>query len=285
MQNILLDLNIQNELYIENNFDEISSPEKQLIGIHGLGAYGGWFHELRDKLSQNGIASILPDLPGFGRSGIRGSIDSHKTWINSLQKTWEFAHKNNKNPEQKSFLLGHSLGGVLVLSCLHKLHPKPAGLIICTPGLFPHSHSYPFFQFTLPVLKNILSNNPERLVKIPFPDEINKAIESDSLDLEYITSHVQSKMFLEVNQLIFKAWLSINRSFDIPVLFILSQSDQTCLNSASEFFYKSCNFTNKKLINYTKEDNFGHDFFVNPKSREVITNISNWIQNFQLELS
>jgi len=95
-----------------------------LISLHGLGDHSGLYPMVGEALAPRGITVSLPDLRGNGRSpGPRGHVDS---W-DQLQEDLEALVRRTRSelPDVPLFLLGNSLGGLVVLEYAIR---RPAGL-------------------------------------------------------------------------------------------------------------------------------------------------------------
>lgn len=96
----------------------------RVIALHGLGDHSGLYPMLPDALLPHGVEVIAPDLRGNGRSpGQRGYID---TWAELREDLDHLVSRTREDrPELPLFLLGNSLGGLLVLD--YALH-NPRGI-------------------------------------------------------------------------------------------------------------------------------------------------------------
>ncbi len=272
MQEITLKISEKTLINVKNNFDTISSSKNQLITIHGLGTHGEWFSGLATLLEKNNINSIFFDLPGFGEPiQERGKIEFDNIWIKSIQKIWKYSVQNN--PNKKNYLLGHSLGAVIALASIKKLNPKPDGLILTVPGLFPHPKTYDFFTFVLPTLYKVIFKSNEN-VKLPIIKEIEDAVKKGEITPEKLTEEISAKLFWQIQKIIFKAWFSFLDLKDIPILLLLAGEDEVCSSFASKIFFNLIPSKNKDLIIY---ENFGHDLFIFPESFQFNKKILNWI--------
>ena len=101
-----------------------ATPRAALIALHGLGDHSGLYPMVGEALAPRGIAVSLPDLRGNGRSpGPRGHIDA---WDDLREDLRCLVQRTRAElPDAPLFLLGNSLGGLVVLD--YALH-HPAGL-------------------------------------------------------------------------------------------------------------------------------------------------------------
>jgi alpha-beta hydrolase superfamily lysophospholipase len=258
------------QVYIENNFFSISSPSSKLLAIHGLGTSSAWFQRLSSDLCEDKIATFIPDLPGFGKSGDRGSINSFKDWIEATQLSWQ---KLNEDDSKNSFILGHSLGGIIALETLTKLSPKPKGIILTVPALVANTKLWSPTEFMLPTfIKAILE--PNEKITYPFPKEIFEAIKKGEVSLEQLTPEVKPTVFLEILMLSLKSWFSASKMSEIPLLMILSENDPSCSPEAAKQFFKLCSSTDKTLKVF---EGGGHDLYLLSCYEELKDTISTWI--------
>lgn len=108
-----------------------------LVLVHGLGGHGGRFAALAGWLRQRGYHVHAPDLPGHGLSpGPRGWVPAWSTLLGALLACLQ--HAERQDPAAAAlprFLLGHSMGGTLVLDLLLDRPELARGLILSNPAL------------------------------------------------------------------------------------------------------------------------------------------------------
>jgi alpha-beta hydrolase superfamily lysophospholipase len=109
-------------------------PRAVLVNLHGLGDHSGLYPTLADYFPGRAIAIYAYDMRGNGRSpGQRAYLRSWDEYREDLAsflarvRAWE--------PELPIFVLGHSLGGLVVLD--YALHQPQglAGVIAAAPAL------------------------------------------------------------------------------------------------------------------------------------------------------
>ncbi len=116
-------------------------PEGQaravLAIVHGMGEHSGRYRNVADALVPEGYAVHGFDLRGAGRSpGQRGHIDS---WSQFRDDVGAFLRAVGEHDEQgvPLFLMGHSMGGLIVLDYVLRRPAGLAGTIVSAPGLEP----------------------------------------------------------------------------------------------------------------------------------------------------
>jgi acylglycerol lipase len=257
-------------IYVENNSAEISSPKAQILLIHGMGTYAGWFKNFQNQAASKKIITHALDLPGFGKSGVRGQIDSYQQWVWAIKHTWQKIH--NLQPQLPCFLLGHSLGAVLALNVLPELQPKPNGVILTAPGFAANLKSWPLFSFLLPSLYKALVNHPKK-INPPFPPEVEVAVQNGQHALDDLTQAVRPKLLLEMAKAGHFAFWNYKKT-EAPLLMVLPEQENFCLNGVSKQFFKNCPSADKELKIWP---HLRHDLFVLPEAPEVNEHILNWV--------
>jgi len=105
-----------------------------LINLHGLGDHSGLYPTLVEHFTSRGIAVYAFDLRGNGRSpGQRAYVERWADYREDLARFVALARQ--EEPGRPVFLLGNSLGGLIVLDyVLH--HPEGVrGVIAASPPL------------------------------------------------------------------------------------------------------------------------------------------------------
>ena len=105
-----------------------------LINLHGLGDHSGLYPALVEYFSARGVAVYAPDIRGNGRSpGQRGYVERWDELREDLERF--IAVVRQEEPDRPIFLLGNSLGGLIVLD--YALHRPEGirGIIAASPPL------------------------------------------------------------------------------------------------------------------------------------------------------
>src|SRR5919205_591186 len=96
---------------------------------HGAAEHSGRYRHVVERLVPDGYAIAALDHRGHGRSeGRRAVIDR---WANAVADLDTFVDRaRDEQPDTPLFLLGHSLGGAIALSCALGHQDKLDGLIL-----------------------------------------------------------------------------------------------------------------------------------------------------------
>ncbi len=112
------------------------NANRLLIIQHGFGEHSDRYKNILEKLKDSDFSIYALDARGHGRSeGIRGHVDQFQYYVEDLSDLVHIALEEEK--QEKFFLLGHSLGGVIALQFTLEVHnqDKMHGLIVSSPAL------------------------------------------------------------------------------------------------------------------------------------------------------
>ena len=149
---------------------------KAVLGmVHGLGSHSGWFRSLSEELVAHGYSLYGLDLRGHGKSlGQRGYINNWQEFRSDINSFWQLMVRQNQT--KPCFLLGHSLGAVIVLDYALFSSSNLHGIITMAPaigavGVSPFklaiskilSRIWPQFTMKTGISENYASRNLEFL--------------------------------------------------------------------------------------------------------------------------
>ena len=102
-----------------------ADQQKAVIAlVHGFGEHSGRYNYLVDALVPQGISIYAVDLRGHGRSpGKRGHVNQWSEFDQDVAGLLQWVKKSE--PDAPIFLMGHSMGGLIVL---HYVEQHPEGL-------------------------------------------------------------------------------------------------------------------------------------------------------------
>ena len=111
-----------------------SAPRAGLVIVHGFGEHSDRYMNVVNDLVPRGYAIYSFDLRGHGRSeGQRGHVNR---WVEYEEDVRSFLQQvQQQAPELPIFLMGHSLGGLIVLSYGLRCPQDMRGVISSSPAL------------------------------------------------------------------------------------------------------------------------------------------------------
>jgi pimeloyl-ACP methyl ester carboxylesterase len=106
----------------------------RFVLVHGA-FHGGWcWEEVVPRLERRGHEVWAPDLPGMGADATSGKVATLDEWA-------EFLARNITASAQRTILVGHSRGGIVISRTAELVADKLAGLVYLTAVLAPPGSS------------------------------------------------------------------------------------------------------------------------------------------------
>ncbi|KST68670.1 alpha/beta hydrolase [Mastigocoleus testarum] len=254
-------------------------PQTEVRGVlsivHGLGSHSSSYGNIVEHLIPRSYAIYTFDLRGHGRSdGQRGHINSWEEIRTDLKAFLQLVETQLPNLPQ--FILGHSMGGVVVLDyvmrfCVYR--SSLFGAITLAPavgklGISPFkltigkilSRVLP--RFTLSTgLKLDTGARDEKVLAAYAEDKLRHTRGSARLSTEFIDT---------VN------WIHAHiEDLQIPLLIIQGGADTVTLPEGSRQFFQKVTFPDKELLEYPEayheiQDDFGYE--------QVMADLGSWLE-------
>ena len=255
------------------------SAEKEkarLVITHGLGEHSGRYGRVINRLVPEGLSIWALDFCGHGRSGgKRGHIESFDQYIADIDKLIEIAAEDAPH-DTKTFLLGHSLGGLIALNYGLQLPDKLNGLIVSSPALA--------FKVKVPAFKIILGKvmsaiwpglsmaNELDPTKISHDRSVVDAYIHDPL----VHNRVTARWFTEFVSAM--AWVhkSVTK-MKVPILMQIAGNDFLVDAGVSETFFNHLLLKDKTIHIYSE---LFHEIFneTADESTVVLDDLHAWIE-------
>ncbi len=216
------------------------APRAHLLLSHGLGEHAGRYAPFAAALAARGIAMSALDHRGHGRSaGQRGHVKRFSVFAEDFEAFRKAA--TAKDPRGLPvFVLGHSLGGLIVIRWLQAHRAAPlAGVILSAPLLG--------VALKAPRWKLALSGFLSRWIpNVPFTSEIHP--EKLSSDEAYIRSYrddplvharVTPRLYTELMAATGAAFAECSALTEPPVLALIPGTDEIVDAAATSRFAES----------------------------------------------
>lgn len=254
-----------------------SDCKAAIIIVHGSFEHSGRYVNLAVWLVDNGYAVYSFDLRGHGRSGgKRAFVSSFNLYARDLE---QFILLVNKSEIEKPvFLLGHSVGAIIVLLFEITRESTVIGGMILSAIVLK-------FINGIPALTKIFSSLTGRF----FPE-----FKLEKLNSKYLSRDPRVISVYDNDPLVYKegvhagVLLEFTRSIDKirsqtdkinkPILILHGSNDRIADIEASRQLYLKARSADKTFKVY---ENFYHELFNEPGKEEVFTDIINWL-NFRL---
>jgi alpha-beta hydrolase superfamily lysophospholipase len=240
--------------------------------VHGFGEHSGRYMNIVEKLVPMGFAVYGFDHRGHGKSpGQRGHIMHWKEFTEDLHNFLDLVRKEQK--EKPLFLMGHSLGGLIVLNYVIA---NPEGLkgviasgpLLSQPGISPvllllgkiMSKIWPGFSIDTKLDVTTISRDPE----------VQKAYEQDPLVHSLGTARLSTEISAATE------WTQAHASkINLPLLIVHGGADTLVEPEGSAEFFDKVTFADKERIVYPEGRHESHNDIDKEK---VLQDISSWLE-------
>ncbi len=253
-------------------------PQAVVAIVHGFGEHSSRYTHVANEMVRRHMAVYGFDLRGHGRSpGQKGHIDAFAEFREDVAAYLKMITR--QEPNCPLFLLGHSLGGLIVLN--YALH-YPNGLSgvvasgphLADPPVSPVlvkigqmlSSVWPTFSINAGLDTQALSRDAQEV----------QAYENDPLVHGKATPRLSTELATAVE------WTQAHASeFQPPLLIIHGDADTLTNPAASYHFYENVKSPKKTYISY--EGGY-HESFNDIHRERVLTEVGQWLA-YQTELA
>lgn len=254
--------------------DSSRSPKALLIVVHGLGEHSQRYRHVIDAMVFHHMGVAAYDLRGHGRSeGKRGHIQSFRQYLQDLRQFLQLCSALHPQPCH-FFLLGHSLGGLIVLRYCIERTELLTGVIASGPAIGVKLEVPKYKQVLAKSISNFFPSigfqneiHPDLLSRDP---NIVQAYLSDPLVHHQATARFYTETIKTMGEVQKKI-----PDLKLPVLILQGEQDRIVDSDATERAFNKIRYHDKTLKVYP--DNM-HEVFNEFDKEKVIEDMSGWIQ-------
>lgn len=147
---------------------EAVDPVGRVVVVHGLGEHAGRYDLLAAPLTARGYSVLAYDQRGHGASeGKRGHVADFGLFLEDLHRVLAEAKRSLPGPGEP-FLMGQSMGGLVLLRYLQSYPAAPPGAVLSAPWLAT-AHPIPAWKRLLARLLTPVA--PRLAMSGPIPPE------------------------------------------------------------------------------------------------------------------
>jgi lysophospholipase len=255
-----------------------------IVFQHGMIEYYKRHEELFEALlshfKRNIIVSAM-DFVGHGQSGgHRSYVKEFKNLTDDWLRFLEICHsKYYQDKEVETFVIAHSLGGLVVLNTLsneeYEIPIDISAIVLTNPCIAPK------LKLPFPVEKTLLNlNSLLRRVRVPLIYDAYDLTHDHDRAVSFIHDHLISKsVTIQLALETLKATKNLTRHsyfFKYDTLFILSGDDRLVDNEKTRLFITGMD---KKKVKSLEYPNMCHDILNETCRNEVFQEIIKYIEN------
>jgi alpha-beta hydrolase superfamily lysophospholipase len=251
-----------------------------LVLVHGLGGHSGAFQRLVQYFVARGYGVYGFDWRGHGRSpGQRAYVERWSDYRQDLQRLIQGV-RSQMAPSTPCFLLGHSLGGLLVLDYSLHYPEMIQGVISMAPalrqvGVSPLrlllgrilSRIYPRFSLNTGISIETASRDPQ----------VVEAYRRDPLRHSRGTARLATEFEGAM------AWVWQHAAeLQVPLLLMHGQGDRVTDYGASQALFEQIPLVNKQWLGYP--ENY-HHLYDDLNTLEIFADLERWLEKQQIAIS
>jgi alpha-beta hydrolase superfamily lysophospholipase len=248
-------------------------PVAMLLIVHGLGDHSSRYQNYVDYFAPKGYAIYAPDLRGHGRSdGRRGHVNRFDEYVNDLRQLHNRAR--GADPDSKVFLLGHSLGSLVVLTYALRYPEGLAGVIssgtalrdtLAVPGWLRSAAGG-----LSKIAPTLAANNGVKTGYISHDSQVREAYDRDPLVHRVGTLRLSAEVDIARSNLMEHA-----SQWKLPLLMLHGRDDPICLLSGAREFYDK---TDHAWVEFRQYTGMYHEVHNEVGKEAVFKDIESWLQ-------
>jgi len=249
-----------------------ATAKAALAVVHGYGEHSGRYLNLVNALAPRGYAVYAYDLRGHGKSpGPRGHVSRFDEYIKDTHAFLAWAR--GQEPKHKVFLLGHSLGG-LIVSAYAEAHPNELPGLIMSSAFLRMKLKVPGWKMT--VAKTLSSLRPTFTMAndlgadlLSHDPAVAAAYVADPLNHHVSTARWATEIFAAQTRALDNA-----PSVKIPTLVMYAGDDLIADPEGSALFFQRLSSADKTHHRY---GGYYHEIFNEVGKDRVFADLEAWL--------
>jgi alpha-beta hydrolase superfamily lysophospholipase len=248
------------------------SPRAVLAVVHGFGEHSSRYGNVVDWFVPKGYTVYAFDQRGHGRSpGNRGHVDSADEIRGDVRAFLD--RVRNEESGKPVFLLGHSMGGLIVLDYVLHDPSKLAGVIASGPML-----SQPGISPLLLQLSKLLARVWPTLAMDVGLDTTALSRDQAVVDAYVSDPLVHGKTTPRAGGVLMATidWTQAHAAdLALPLLIVHGGADRLCDPAASRAFFEHVTFADKQRFEY---ESYYHEVFNDVGKERVLADVEAWLE-------
>jgi len=248
--------------------------------VHGAGEHLGLYEHLGERFIRDGFGLVLYDLRGFGCSeGRCGHVTHFHEYLNDLDQLVHVFRKKLGN--RHIYLIGHSLGGLIVARYVQHRSDHVDGIVLSAPALGLRIQVPIFVKRLISVISRVapsFSVNPYSLMKKAQRIPRLRSIVGDHVQTKLMDPLIPLKYsFRWIQQLLVQTEEALQNvaSISVPTLCICGQNDNLIPADMVRLFFDSLTVKEKEWLLLP---NFGHRILHSEQSASAVDALIGWLK-------
>jgi alpha-beta hydrolase superfamily lysophospholipase len=248
-----------------------AQPKATIVLVHGISEHSARYRHVGEYLAAHGYTIHTMDLRGHGRSpGKRilvHSINEHSQDVGAL-----LARARQQAAGQPLFLLGHSMGGLVVVYYALTQSPELHGVILSGPALKLDGAS-PLLVAIGHLLAKVYPTLPMKTLDTDGISRDPAVVQANKVDPliyhEGVPAATALAMVKAVEQVQKQA-----TAFHWPLLILQGTADRLVNPEGSKTFYAHAGSTDKTLRLY---EGLYHEVLNEPEKEQILAEVVEWL--------
>jgi alpha-beta hydrolase superfamily lysophospholipase len=237
--------------------------------VHGFAEHSGRYEHVGQWLAERGFAVHAYDQRGHGRSaGRRCHVDRFDDYLDDLAVVLEQVRA--EAPEHPVFLIGHSMGGLVVATFARERSPHVLGAVLSGAALaVPEGNHRIWIARTIrAVLPRLRLSAGLDLTGLSTDPRVLEAYLADPLVGRHMTASLAVELLTALER-------TAPRGADVrlPLLVLHGGDDPICSSTGSERFAAAASAA--RFIRY---GGLRHEIFNEPTFRDVLTDVVSFFE-------
>jgi acylglycerol lipase len=245
-------------------------PEAIVLIAHGGAEHSGRYAWTAGELVARGYAVYAVDHRGHGRSdGSRAYVDRLANAVADLHRLANLARE--RHPDAPSFLLGHSMGGLIALHYANRHQQELAGLILSAPLAVLEVN--PLARAASRVLSRVVPRLPVYKIDgttVSRDPEVVRAYDEDPLNHRGM---LPARTIGELTAAT-AALPDLLPDLALPILILYGSGDRLVDPAGSALVDRCARSEDCTLVRY---DGLYHELLNEPERVQVLDDIASWI--------
>lgn len=247
-------------------------PQQVVLLVHGYAEHSGRYDPMGAWLAQRGCAVHAYDQRGHGRSeGVRGHVDRFAQFLDDLDQLVDLVA--GEHPGLPIFVVGHSMGGLVVAAWSAERAPRVAGAVTSGAALRIAEVPSAWLRLQLRVARRLAPRralprpiDPTALSRDP---EVGRAYQADPLIFQEMTLSLAAELFDAARRTATRA-----SAVTLPMLLLHGEDDPLCPASGSRDFHAGLRTQGSELRIYPQ---LRHEIFNEPERESVFADLLGWV--------
>ena len=252
---------------------ESESPRAAVLLVHGYGEHSGRYDHLGRWLGARNLAVHAYDHRGHGRSGGRTChVDAFDDYLDDVGRMLD--HVRREHAGLPLFLVGHSMGGLIVSAFLRERHPDIEGAVTSGAALAVPDTFSPFRVWAARLLRGVAPrlSLPSGLdaAGISRDPEVVRVYQEDPLVHSTMTSSLAVELLRALQRT-----AGGGAAVRVPMLLLHGESDPLCHVDGSREFHATLTTPGSDLCVYP---GLYHEIFNEPEQEAVFQDLLAWVE-------